>query len=113
MATILPGDIFAGYEYVEAGDPVTANSIVIPLSDLPELTALEADGATGNGAQLLRAIDKAIHDALEALPEVDRPTNVTADLFTEQTSTTTRSAQYSRRYLEVAPALVFDLAPEV
>lgn len=112
MAAILPTDIFAGYELVDAGDPVTVDSIVIPLASLPELTAAEANATTGNGAQLLRAIDKKIHDALTAIPELDRPTNISFSLFTETTSTTTRTAQYSRRYNEAAPALVFDLAAE-
>lgn len=112
MAAILPSDIFAGYELVDAAGTVTADSIVIPLAALPELSEAEAHETTGNGAQLLRAIDKAIHNALTALPEVDRPTNVTFSLNTETTSTTTRTAEYARRYFESAPALAFDLAEE-
>ena len=112
MAAILPGDLFAGYEYVEAAGTVTADSIVIPLTALPQLTEAEASETTGDGAQLIRAIDMAAHAALLSLPEEERPTSITPSTFTEQTSTNTRTIQYSRRYNEVAPAQVFDLAPE-
>lgn len=112
MSAILPSDVFTGYEYVAAAGTVTANSIVIPLTALPELTEAEAAEADGDGAQLLRAIDKAIHDALTAMAVVDRPTNLTFRLTTETTSTSTRTAEYARRYFESAPAQVFDLAAE-
>jgi hypothetical protein len=112
MPAILPGDLFAGYEYVAAGGDVTANSIVIPLTALPQLSVEEAAEADGDGAQLIRAIDMAAHAALLALPEGEAPTTITPTTFTEQTSTNTRTIQYSRRYAEVAPAQVYDLVPE-
>lgn len=112
MAAILPTDVFAGYELIDAGDPVTADSIVIPLTALPELTAGEANETTGDGAQLIRAIDKAAHAALTALPTIERPTNMTFGFNQTPNGPNARTATYSRSYNEEAPEQTFDLAAD-
>ena len=67
MAAILPADLFPGYELVAANGTVTAQSIVIPLSALPGLSAAEADEATGDGREVARQLDLAIHENYAAL----------------------------------------------
>lgn len=112
MAAILPSDVFAGYEYVAAAGTVTANSIVIPLTNLPQLSEAEAAELDGDGAQLIRAIDLAIHAALEALPEGDRPTNITFETFEERTASFSRVKTLSKTYRESVAESAFDLVPE-
>lgn len=112
MAAILPTDLFPGYEYVAANGTIDADSIVIPLANLPELTAAEANATTGDGAQLMRALDVAILNAINNLPENERPTNATLSLFEERTGTLTRVRAITKTYKEAFPATAFDLVPE-
>lgn len=112
MAAIIPTDVFAGFELVAAAGTVTAQSICIPLTALPELTAAEANATTGNGAQLIRALDVAIHEAIAALPVIDRPTQMTLTVTADQTSTLTRVRTFRRAYNEAAPENSFDLVAE-
>jgi hypothetical protein len=111
MASILPTDVFPGYEYVAAAGTVTANSIVIPLSDLPELTTAEADEATGDGSQLIRALDIAIANAFSNLPLEERPNNVVSAVATEYTSPLTRTRIFRRSYNEAVADNAFDVLP--
>lgn len=77
MANITPDDLFPGYEYKTAGASVTANSIVIPLTALlGELSAAEADPATGDGREVLRQIIGASVKGLALIPSADRPTKM-------------------------------------
>ena len=112
MAAILPSDVFAGYEYVAANGTVTADSIVIPLSAIPQLSAAEAHETTGNGAQLIRALDVAIHAAILALPENERPAKIKFVEFVEATSTYTRSRSLTRTYQEGVAESAYDLLAE-
>ena len=77
MPDILPTDLFAGYEFVTAGNTVTADSVVIPLSALPALNATEADGVTGDGREVMRSIHEASANAFLALDTANRPSNMT------------------------------------
>lgn len=112
MAAILPTDLFPGYEVVSAAGAVAADSIVIPLADLAELTAAEADAVTGDGAQLMRALDVAILAAIEGTAEVDRPTNAVITTFEERTGTFSRVRSITKTYQEAAPSNSFDLVAE-
>jgi hypothetical protein len=77
MADITPAQLFDGYEYLTAGTEVTANSIVIPLSALfGELTAEEADPATGDGREVLRQIVGSAVKSIAVIPVEDRPTKL-------------------------------------
>lgn len=73
MANILPTVIFPGYEQVAAGGTVTAESIVIPIADLPSLTAAEANAATGDGRKVAYGLSQAIFDKVTALDPAARP----------------------------------------
>jgi hypothetical protein len=77
MADILPGVLFPGYEFVSAGGTVTADSVVIPLSALPAVSASEADATTGDGREVMRAIHEASANAYLALDTASRPINMT------------------------------------
>lgn len=112
MAAVLPTDIFAGYELVAAAGTVTAESICIPLSALTELTSGEANATTGDGGQLIRALDVAIHEAIAALPEIEQPDQVTLTVTTEYTSPLTRVRTFRRAYNEEADNNAFDLVAE-
>lgn len=112
MAAILPSDIFPGYEYVPAAGTVIANSIVIPLSNLPALSEAEAAELDGNGAQLIRAIDLAVHEAIAALPEIERPSNITFESFEERTTSFSRVKTLSKTYREFVAESAFDLIAE-
>jgi hypothetical protein len=98
MAAIQPTDLFAGYEYKAAAAAVTADSIVIPLSALPGLTAAEAHATTGDGREVARQIDAAITAAYLALTEGERPTQMVASSSTSQVSNTLREVTYTRSY---------------
>jgi hypothetical protein len=111
MPAILPTDVFPGYEYVAAAGTVTANSIVIPLSDLTELTTAEANETTGDGSQLIRAIDIAIAKAFTTLPTEERPNNVVSAVATEYTSPLTRTRIFRRSYNEAVADNAFDVLP--
>lgn len=52
-------------------------NLTIPLADIPGLTAAEADPSNGNGAEVLRLICDAAYERIEALPQADRPTQMT------------------------------------
>lgn len=77
MPNITPDQLFTGYEYKTAGSSVTANSIVIPLSALfGELSAAEADPATGDGREVLRQIIGSAVKGFASIPTADRPTKM-------------------------------------
>lgn len=112
MAAILPTDLFPGYEVVAAAGTVAADSIVIPLADLAELSPAEADELTGDGAQLVRALDVAIFDAIEALDPAAQPSNIALTTFEERTGSFSRVRSFTKTYSEAAPENAFDLVAD-
>jgi methionine aminopeptidase len=112
MAAILPTDVFANYELVAAAGTVTAESVCIPLAALTELTSAEANATTGDGSQLIRAIDIAIHAAIQALDPGDRPVNINSTVTAEYTSPLTRTRIFRRSYNEAVEDNDFDVVPE-
>ena len=70
MATVIPTQIFPGY---------TSNGtlITIPIADLEGLTPAEADAATGNAMEFLRAVIEKTQMQLSALAPTARPTRAT------------------------------------
>jgi len=112
MAAILPTDIFPGYELVAAAGTVAAESVCIPLAVLMELTNAEANATTGDGSQLIRALDIAIHDAILALPVNERPVNVNPTVNVDYTSALTRTRTFRRAYNEAVADNDFDVIAE-
>lgn len=51
-------------------------TIEVPIASFPELTAAEADGATGDSRKVVYALLQKIYAAIQALPEGDRPTQM-------------------------------------
>jgi hypothetical protein len=66
-----------GIEYVASGGAVPANSLVIPMSSLPELTAAELEGADADIRRILFAINDAVYAAWNGKPTADRPARMT------------------------------------
>jgi hypothetical protein len=54
-----------------------ATNITVPIASFPELTAAEADGASGDIRKVAFAVTKKLADVFEALPVADRPTQMT------------------------------------
>jgi hypothetical protein len=117
MADILPTDLFPGYEVVAADGTVTADSIVIPMTALPYLTAAEANATTGDGRELARQLDLMIHDKITALPEADRPTAMTTGVGVTTLQNGNRRITVNRTYELTAPlaqlAIIDEPEPEV
>lgn len=76
MADITPTQLFANYTLAANGDTITADSIVIPLSDLTGLTTTEADPATGDGREVVRILLESIFNSLNSLQTNERPTRL-------------------------------------
>jgi hypothetical protein len=112
MAAILPDDLFPGYELVAAAGTVTADSIVIPLSALTGLSSAEADEATGDGREVARQIDLAIHENYAALPTEERPTYMTSTLAIAALSNGDRRLTITRTYTLTAPISELQLVEE-
>ena len=66
----VPTDWIAGWS--EDGDDVT-----FPIASLPQLTAEEADAATGDICKILFAICEEMYQVFSGLPSADRPTRMT------------------------------------
>lgn len=73
MSNILPTALFPNAELKLASEAVTADSFVIPFSDLQGLTNSEADPATGDGRELARVLIDTIASKYLALSTADRP----------------------------------------
>lgn len=67
---IAPDELFVGYAF-------SADTISIPLSALPGLTAAEANATTGNGMEVLRQVVDRAQVAIAALAPSARPTKAT------------------------------------
>lgn len=78
MANITPTQLFANYSLGASGSSLSAQSVVIPISDLPALSIAEADPSTGDGRELIRSLLQAIYSSFIAIPEVSRPNQITA-----------------------------------
>lgn len=112
MAAILPTALFPGFEYVTAAGTVTADSIVIPLASLPGLTAAEADPTTGDGREVARQLDLAIHEAYAGLDVELRPTAMTSTLGIGALSNGDRRITVTKTYLLSAPVNALELVAE-
>lgn len=78
VANITPTQLFANYSLGASGSSLSAQSVVIPISDLPALSIAEADPSTGDGRELIRSLLQAIYSSFIAIPEVSRPNQITA-----------------------------------
>ena len=63
-------------------------NISVPLASFPELTAAEADGATGDIRQIVWALMTKLYTAWVATPSADRPTKWTCSKSVSQNTTT-------------------------
>lgn len=112
MADILPTDLFPGYEVVAAAGAVTADSIVIPLTSLPHLSAAEANATTGDGRELARQLDLTINDAITALADAAKPTAMTTGVGVTTLQTGNRRITVSRTYELTAPIAELSIIAE-
>ena len=113
MANIAPTDIFTGYEIVSAAGAVTADSIVIPLSNFPHLSSAEYDADTGDGRELARQLDIKIDTAINSLAEIDRPTKMTTSVTSTTLNTGNRRINVTRTYEVEAPLDQLEMVSEV
>lgn len=72
MAKVTPEQIFPGFSS-------DGNHITIPLSSLPGLSAVEANGATGDIVEVLRIINETAYTQLKPLSDSNKPNNLTFD----------------------------------
>ena len=70
MATITPNVIFPNMTS-------DGTNITIPLTDIPGLSAAEAEPATGNGAEVTRLLLENAHTKINALSSELQPTELT------------------------------------
>ena len=78
MADITPTQLFSSYSLGASGDTLSAQSVVISISDLPALSVAEADPSTGDGRELIRSLLQAIYTSFISIPEASRPNQITA-----------------------------------
>lgn len=112
MANILPTDLFSGYELVAAAGTVTAESICIPLADLPALSLAEADELTGDGREVVRAFDLAVTTALNALPIEERPARMQYNVVTSNLPNGNRQVAITKTYELSAPLELLNMTAE-
>lgn len=112
MANILPTDLFVGYEVVAAAGTVTAQSICIPLSNFPHLSPSEYNATTGDGRELARQIDLKIDNAIQLLPEIERPTKMTTSATSSTLNNGNRRINISRTYEVLAPINQLEMVAE-
>ena len=90
---LAPSHWLPGFELLAANGTATAQSIAIPLSALPGLSASEANASTGDVRKVARAICAALHKAWNEEAEADRPAQMEISRHTnvdESTDVTTR-----------------------
>jgi hypothetical protein len=104
-----PQDWIDGIVSIE-DDHVTPESLVIPLSSIPELTSAEVNDTTGDIRRLLFAVVDSFYQAWNAKPNADRPVRMTVSRQTtvnDALGTTTRNYTFSFAIstgsIEVAP----------
>lgn len=93
---LAPSHWLPGFELLSANGTATAQSIAIPLTALPGLSAAEANASTGDFRKVARAICAALHKAWIDEPEADRPSQMEFSRSTsvnEDTDRTTRLYQ--------------------
>lgn len=112
MADITPTDLFPGYAVVAAAGTVAADSIVIPMTALPNLTPAEAHATTGDGREVARQIDLTITDAIAALPTEDKPSAMAAGVGITTLQNGNRRITVSRTYELTAPIGQLAIIPE-
>jgi len=72
-----------------------ATNVSFPIASVPELTAAEADGTTGNISKVMFALMEKIYQEYIALPTADRPTKM---VVTRSTSTNDLTGVITRTY---------------
>jgi hypothetical protein len=112
MADILPTVFFPGFQVLEAADAVTADSIVIPLAALPNLTAEEANPLTGDGREVARQIDLVINEKFTALATEDKPAAMTSGVGVTTLQNGNRRITVSRTYELTAPLAQLSIIAE-
>lgn len=70
MANVKPNEIFPGFS-------CDGTTIQIPLSALPGLTIAEANGESGNVAEVLRVLNETAYTKLQSLTSTAKPTMMT------------------------------------
>ena len=98
---IAPNELFVGYTF-------SADTISIPLSALPGLTAAEADATTGNGMEVLRQVVDRAQVAIAALAPSARPTKAA---ITKPNPSIASGVNVVPGTLRQAYSLTFDLQP--
>jgi hypothetical protein len=105
-----PNSWIAGIEYVAANGTVPANSLVIPMTSLPELTSAELEGGNADIRKIYFAIADAFYKSWNTTDAADRPSKMTINRSTsvvDAVDTTTRNYTMSFSIVsgtvEVAP----------
>jgi hypothetical protein len=77
MAPVTPGNLYEGYQLLGAAEAAPAVGIFIPLASMPDLSAAEADEATGDGRKVAFALTKEVFECVSALADNARPSKMT------------------------------------
>lgn len=72
-----PTDWIPGIAHATAGSAVAENSLVIPMTSLPELTQAELTGSGADIRRVLFAISEAVFQSWNNKPTADRPVRMT------------------------------------
>lgn len=77
MAAVTPGNLINGYQLLTAAEAAPATGIFVPLTSFSDLTAAEADEATGDGRKVAFEIQKEIFEQYTALADAAKPARMT------------------------------------
>ncbi len=101
MPATTPVQLLPGYDLLAAAEPAPSQGVFIPLATLTNLTAVEADTATGDGRKVLFELCRTAFTAFAALDANARPTRLT---ITRATPTGVDASKVRQAY-----TLTFDL----
>lgn len=88
-------------------------NLTFPISDVPGLTAVEADPVTGNGAEVLRLICDVAYERISSLDDAAKPTQMTYNKPAPQGISATVSRQsYNFGFNCGIDATAVNIAPE-
>ncbi len=107
---LAPSHWLSGFELLAANGTATAQSIAIPLTALPGLSAAEANATTGDVRKGARAILAALHAAYLDEAEADRPQRMelSRNTYVDDAADTTTRTYQARFVVEVGEEEVAD-----
>ena len=104
---LLPTDFWADYS-LETVD--TVQGVFIPLSNLPGLTAAEANATTGNGGEVLRQIVASAYTAYAAMDP--KPTKTAIENFDTNDTGTRKVQHFDCNFVVTVPLTSFEIEAE-